>query len=534
MREAGSSAVRTEDFRPFPGDFARTESGPVPNTRRPAGPHRRIPAQDSLWLHLDRPENLMVVTSVLWTRTPVDPARLRSVVSDRLLARYPVYCQRPVAHGRTLSWETDPGFDLGDHLVVRNLPEGAGEAALQEFVATRRSEPLDPKHPLWTIDLLQDYRGGSALVSRTHHAMADGIRLTQVLFSLLDPVDGETAPHAKVGGAAPHREAVAQPVVRLGAAVLRALGDAGEKARQQAARVHPVLESAVALPVLGASAVAGAAGSAAGFVSSALSGGPRRAVDTAAGAATTLWHSATGVGELLGPSTATGLWDGEPGVEKTAAWGDPVPLLTLARIGHETGTTLNDVCTALVTGALDRYFAAHGIARPDPSDLGWLIPVSLSSFDDELPATLGNHFSLVLAQLPLGRRTFAERLAEVHRRVARIRDSYEPVLTFGVQYAIARGPAALGLPASRFFAGKAVGVLTNVPGPRTPMTLAGAPVEGIVGWAPCSGRQAITICIFSYAGEVRFGFGTDRKLIPDPEALVEALAEEFAAAAERA
>lgn len=517
-----------EDFRPFFGEPARPDSELVPNTRKLAGPHRRIPAQDSLWLHLDRPENRMVVTSVLWTRTPVDPARLRSVVSDRLLARYPVYFQRPVPHGRGLSWETDPEFDLGEHLLVRDLPEPADQAALEAFVAGRRGAPLDPRRPLWTIDLVRGYRGGSALVCRTHHAMADGIRLTQVLFSLLDPLDGETAPHAKVGGAGPHREAVAQPVVRLGAAVLRVLGDTGAKAQQQAARVHPVLESAVALPVLGATAVVGATGAVAGFVSSALSGGPRRAVDTVAGAATTLWHSATGAGDLLGPSTATGVWDGEPGVEKTAAWGDPVPLLTLARIGHETGTTLNDVCTALVAGALDRYFAAQGTARPEPSDLGWLIPVSLSSFDDELPADLGNHFSLVLAQLPLGRRTFAERLAEVHRRVARIRDSFEPALTFGVQYAIAQSPAALGLPASRFFAGKAVGVLTNVPGPRTPMTLAGARVEGIVGWAPCSGHQAITICIFSYAGEVRFGFGTDRKLIPDPEALVDALAKEFA------
>ncbi|MDS0134758.1 MULTISPECIES: WS/DGAT domain-containing protein [unclassified Amycolatopsis] len=506
----------------------------MPNTRKTVGPHRRMPAQDSLWLHLDRPENLMVVTSVLWTRTPVDPARLRSLVSDRLLARYPVYFQRAVRRGRTLFWETDPGFDLGKHFVVQDLPAPADQAALQTFVAARRGEPLDPRRPLWTIDLLQGYRGGSALVCRTHHAMADGIRLTQVLFSLLDPVESEPAPHAKVGGAAPHREPVAQPVARLGATALRVLGDTGAKVQLRAARVHPVLESAVALPFLGATAAVGATGAVAGFLSSALDGGPRRAVDTVASAATTLWHSATGTADLLGPSTATGLWDGEPGVEKTAAWSDPVPLVTLGRIGHDTGTTINDVCTALVAGALDRYFTAHGTARPEASDLGWLIPVSLSSFDDELPATLGNHFSLVLAQLPLGRRTFAERLAEVHRRVARIRDSFEPVLTFGVQYAIAQSPAPVGLPLSRFFAGKAVGVLTNVPGPRTAMTLAGAEVDGIVGWAPCSGRQAITICIFSYAGQVRFGFGTDRTLIPDPELLVAALAEEFAEVAQRA
>jgi hypothetical protein len=187
----------------------------VRNTRKPAGPHRRMPAQDSLWLHLDRPENLMVVTSVLWTRTPVDVARLRSLVSDRLLARYPVYLQRAVRHGRTVSWETDPGFDLGNHVVEHDAL--ADRAALEEFVAVRRSTSFDLKRPLWTIELLRGYRGGSALVCRTHHAMADGIRLTQVLFGLLDPADGgSAAPHAKVGGVAPHRDVVAQPVVRLG------------------------------------------------------------------------------------------------------------------------------------------------------------------------------------------------------------------------------------------------------------------------------------------------------------------------------
>ena len=413
-------------------------------TRKRPGPHRRVPAQDSLWLHLDRPENRMIVTSVLWTRTPVDPDRLRRLVSDRLLARYPVYFQRAVRRGAAISWETDPGFDLSDHLVVRELPPPATQETLQEFVAARRSEPLDAKHPLWTIDLLQGYRGGSAVVCRTHHAIADGIRLTQILFGLLDPVE-QAAPPVKVGGAAPHRGAVAQPVARVGAAVLRAVGDVGGKAREQASRISPLLETAVELPVLGAAAVVGTTAAAAGLVASWLNGGPRRAVDAVAGSATTLWHSAIGVGDLLGPSTAANWWDGEPGVEKTAAWSDPLLLDHLAEIGHRTGTTVNDVCTALVTGALDRYFAAHHMAHAEPSDIGWLVPVSLSPFDDKLPETLGNHFSLVLARLPLGRQNFAERLAEVHRRVTRIRDSFEPVLTFGLQYAVAQSPAPIGL-----------------------------------------------------------------------------------------
>ena len=66
-------------------------------------------------------------------------------------------------------------------------------------------------------------------------------------------------------------------------------------------------------------------------------------------------------------------------------------------------------------------------------------------------------------------------------------------------------------------------MLTNVPGPRTTMDLAGAPVAGVVGWAPTSMNQALTVTIFSYAGQVTIGFGTDPAVVPDADALVTAL-----------
>jgi diacylglycerol O-acyltransferase len=52
----------------------------------------------------------------------------------------------------------------------------------------------------------------------------------------------------------------------------------------------------------------------------------------------------------------------------------------------------------------------------------------------------------------------------------------------------------------------------------------------MVGWAPCSAQQALTVCIFSYAGQVTVGFGTDRAVIGDPERLVAAFAAEVDAA----
>lgn len=488
-------------------------------------PAPRIAAQDALWLRLDRPENRMTVTSVLWTATPVDPDRLRSVVADRLLARYPVYLRRPAG----ARWETDPDFDLDRHLRVGALPSPGTRAQLQEFVAARRGGALDPLHPLWTIDLLRGYGPGSAVVVCTHHSMADGIRLTQVLFSLLDPDPGTGAPPARVGGAAPRRPSSGRPVARAGASIVRSLDDLGAAMQQRAAKAGPLAESLVAVPVYAATAAAGITAAATGFSAALVSGGPRQALERAAAVVTSARHSAAGLAALALAPQASPEWAGQPATEKTAAWGDAVPLADLARLGHATGTTVNDVCLALVAGAFDRYLDRHGQVTGN-TDLPWLVPVSLAAFDAELPERLGNHFSLVFARLPRGARTFAERLAETHRRFARIRDSYEPVVNYGLQHLVALAPGPFSGLLSEFLSAKAVGVLTNVPGPREPRTLAGARVEGIVGWAPCSGKQAITVCVFSYAGQVRFGFGTDRRLLPEPAGLVAALEEEVAAA----
>ena len=430
---------------------------------------RRMSPEDSLWLELDRPTNQMVITSVLWTDSPVNPERLREVLRHRVLSRYPVFSQRPVAHTGLLrrgAWVDDPEFDLGRHLVVQAMPGRGDRAALQDFVAAQRSDPLDPAHPLWRVHLLQGYAGGSALVQRYHHAMVDGIRLTQVMLALLDPLDGgEVSLTAQVGGWMPER----------------------------------------GLPGV-------------------------------AGAGLALLH--TGVSALkialwTNPGTAL---DGRPALPKTAAWTDPLPLDQLSAVAQATGVTVNDVCTTLVAGAVARYLdGLDAPARrllPGDDDLAWMIPVNLDPPAAEPPPDLGNHFALVLAVLPHGPGAFRDRLAEVHHRIGRIRRSWEPALTEGIARGLALMPTDLGVALSRALAAKAVGVLTNVPGPRSPMTLAGSRVTGAVGWAPPSGRETMTVCIFSYAGGVTFGFGTDRSVLPDAQGFVDALDAEWTEAAD--
>ena len=72
-----------------------------------------------------------------------------------------------------------------------------------------------------------------------------------------------------------------------------------------------------------------------------------------------------------------------------------------------------------------------------------------------------------------------------------------------------------------FFSAKGSMVLTNVPGPRPPLSLAGTPVGGVLVWAPCSGSVGMSVSVFSYAGRVTVGFLTDAALVPDPQALAD-------------
>ena len=37
------------------------------------------------------------------------------------------------------------------------------------------------------------------------------------------------------------------------------------------------------------------------------------------------------------------------------------------------------------------------------------------------------------------------------------------------------------------------------------LSFAGAPIDGVLVWAPCSGSLGLTVSIFSYAGEVTIG-----------------------------
>src|SRR5271157_4193334 len=105
---------------------------------------RRLGIQDALWLEMDRPNNLMVVDTVVWTADPLDWSRVRQVIEERLTTRYPVFRSLAVKdRDGSWWWEVDDNFDFGEHVTVVDLKDPDDPRELQALVASHRTEMLD-------------------------------------------------------------------------------------------------------------------------------------------------------------------------------------------------------------------------------------------------------------------------------------------------------------------------------------------------------------------------------------------------------
>jgi WS/DGAT/MGAT family acyltransferase len=423
-------------------------------------PSRRIMSgADAMWLHADRPNHLMVIDGVMWTAERLDRAAFRRVVQERLVDVFPVFHQRPVEPARPWgmpAWEDDPDFSLSRHLHHATLRRPGTDKQLRAFLQKLVSKPFDRSRPLWEAWLVDGYGEGTVVFTRLHHAMADGMALAEVMLTMTDP-----APDA--------------PDLRPTAPQDRGSGSLLH-------RVTLPVRAALSLPAVPVTAI-----------------------------------QAVGVArKLLIDVLPRTLLSHEPGVDKLLVWSPPLPLDDVKAVAKGTGSTINDVLVSALSGALAAYLARF---EESVDHLTTMVPVNIRPAGEPLPRELGNKFALVMLNLPTAEMTARKRLEEVHRRMEHIKHSPEVFMTSTIAEGIGH-LHAVEKPLVDFFAGKAIGVTTNVVGPREPRYLAGTEVTGVLGWVPGSGGQTLGVSIFSYAGTVRIGFKVDAATVPDPERLL--------------
>ena len=221
---------------------------------------------------------------------------------------------------------------------------------------------------------------------------------------------------------------------------------------------------------------------------------------------------------LLAPDGAAGL-HGRIGVDKRVAWSDPVPVAALHEAAGSSGATLNDVVLTALSGALRRQLGAAG--PPAPDEVRALVPFNVRRLDGPFSPGLGNSFGLVFVSLPVGIEDASARLLAVKHRMDRIKRSPEGIVSSEILGAIGTASPQLAAPLIRFFAAKASLVMTNVPGPKVPLHLAGHRINGAFGWVPVSGGIGLGVACFSYAGSITVAVAGDARVVPDPQALVD-------------
>ncbi|TNF28654.1 MAG: wax ester/triacylglycerol synthase family O-acyltransferase [Deltaproteobacteria bacterium] len=452
-------------------------------------PPTRMTPTDAAWLHMDRPESLMMITALLWFDGPVPYDVVLGLVSERLVAVYPRFSRRireaPLELGPP-RWEDDPQFDVARHVVPGRLTAPGGKAELESFCAEMMAVPLDRSRSPWQLHVIEGYDGGRAtvLVVRIHHCVADGISLARVLLAMAD--DAGLDPHVVHVPQEPHTDRFHRP--RL--SPMRATWKLGETLWHEGVELstHParLLELA------------------------------RLGTDVAAAATHLLG---------LSPDPDTAL-RGPLGVQKRVAWSDPMPLPRIKAACKDLGCTLNDVLLAAIAGALRRYLQQRGSLV---ADVRAFVPVNLRPLDQPVPADLGNHFSLAVLPLPVGQETPAARLGALRREMDRIKQSQEPAVAFGILNAVGLTPTRVEQAVLRYFGTKGSAVMTNVPGPKAPIMLGGHKIAGFLFWVPMSAGVGLGVSIFSYAGQVTVGVASDAGLVPDPEAIVAAYPDELAA-----
>ncbi|HSD75835.1 MAG TPA: wax ester/triacylglycerol synthase family O-acyltransferase [Solirubrobacteraceae bacterium] len=453
----------------------------------------RLTALDASFLHQEGPSSHMHVGAVTIFEGPPPPF---ADVLDHVRMRLhlvPRYRQRlsvpPLQTGRPL-WVDDPAFNLEYHVRQTALPRPGSEDQLLRLAARIFSQQLDRSKPLWELWLVEGLApaaGGQgprfALISKTHHAMIDGIAgvdIAQVLFDL-GPVPAEIPHPDAAWEAAPEPT----PVELVAAGALGAVRGG----------LHAVTRAAELLT----------------RPASAL----REAREAAEGLGEVAWAGLnpapdTPLNVPIGPHRRYAVVRNE--------------LRDFKLVKDAFGGTVNDVVLTVVSGALRRWLHSRGV-RTQGLELRALVPVSIRAAHER--GDLGNRIAAMRGPLPVYIEDPVARLRAVRRAMDGLKDSKQAVGAEVLASAQNFAPPTILAQASRLnFSTRLFNlIVTNVPGPQFPLYVLGRELEDVFPVAFLPKEHALAIAIMSYNGRINFGLLADYDAVPDLATLADGISE---------
>lgn len=432
----------------------------------------RMSPVDTAWLHMDEPGNPADIVSLMTFDERVSYEGLSRTVEERLL-KYDRFKQRVVEIDGHPCWEEDTTFRLERHVTHQSVDRPLNAEVLAELVAELGNQRLDADRPLWAIHLVDGSSGGSAIVSRLHHCIADGFALAHAMIKLADREDGTPM------------EAVMKPA------------DQGEHEPLLDVLVHEAAE---------------------------IARHPSHALDIAkqgAALAKSLGHL------LFVPFNRRTFLKRELSGRRKMAWSSGLDLETIKAIGRSRGATVNDVLLGAMTGAL-RRFLAEGGEPVDEFMIRAIIPVNLRPIHwiEEMDDSMGNRFGLVFLDLPIHETTTQGRFKALKERMDALKNTPEAFVAFGILNAMGHATATIEHIVNEVFGLKASLVVTNVPGPREPLFIDGKRLRDVMFWVPHPAKLGLGLSILSYAGKVIVGVRADEAVTKNPGRLVQLFEEE--------
>ncbi len=451
----------------------------------------RLSSLDAGFLDLENDRQQMHVGSLLMFEGPAPTFEEFTAHLEACLDLVPRYRQRvqrmPLGLARP-AWVDDPHFSLAYHLRHTAIPSPGGDAQLRALVSRVLSQRLDVDRPLWEDWLVEGLPGDRwALITKTHHAMIDGLAGNELMEIVLDrdrdtprrvPTDWRPSPQpSRISLAASGMAGIARlpvDVTRAAAGAVRGFSSPGDAARAGAVR-------AFGLASVGRSAV-----------------------------------------------SPTSVLNGPLGPHRRWGWAR-AELSDVKRVKDAAGCTVNDVVLAAIAGGFREYLQHRG-EDVENTTIRSLVPVSVRTEAHE--GRLGNQVTGMFADLPVDVADPRERLDAVARQMGHLKRSGQAVGVDAMLSAADFVPATLMTLGARVYArtGQRVinTVTTNIPGPQYPIYLLGRRMLEMFPYIPVAQGVRISIGIMSYDGHVAIGVTGDYDAVPDLDVLCTAIEDALA------
>jgi diacylglycerol O-acyltransferase / wax synthase len=391
----------------------------------------------------------------------------------------------PVETGRPF-WVDDPHFHLAYHVRHSALPAPGSEEQLRNIAGRLFSQQLDRSKPLWELWLVQGLdKNRFALITKTHHALVDGISgvdIATVLFDVkpvpepIEPDRGWVAHPAPSGAELAARGLIgaARAPISLARRAVRAAGHPERTARK-------VVEAGEAL-------------------------------------AEVAWN-------FTNPAPDVPL-NTPIGSHRRFAW-TRAELGDFKSIKDSLGGTVNDVVLTVVSGALRSWLRSRGL-RTEGLELRALVPVSIRAEDEH--GQLGNRIAAMRGPLPVYIEDPVKRLAAVRQAMGGLKESKQALGAEVISRLNDFAPPTLLAQASRInFSTRLFNlIVTNVPGPQIPLYVLGRELQDVFPVAFLPENHAMAIAIMSYNGGIDFGLLGDYDSMEDLDMIATGLSESLA------